>query len=417
MLRIGLEYKLGNPLLQNIGGSGPPPPGDLTVELSAAPSGPYREPADITITAEVTGSEGNVESVEFFVNDVWQFTSTSAPFEFLMNDVEEGEYVITASAEDTEGATGESDPLDLEVLAPLVGPQITLTEPSGPFVAPASILLQATATDADGTVELVEFYRDGVKIGEDDTSPYEYTDQDVAVGEYEYTAKATDNDGLENTSNPVDVEVTSPPAFPNYLSFTGTPFPSSITNHPVAWPSTLSANDRLILQFVLSGTATITTPSGWTLISSSTNTGMRVGIYQKTAAGDEAGTFIVNTSAGTIATAVIHRIEAGTYDPATDIQVVVATGNSAAPDPASITANWGELDTLFIATYLSLYPGAVSVWPFPNGQDEENSGVTSGFNQIASCWSKQNETTVNPDAFSKANSARWITHTIAVKPA
>ena len=92
-------------------------------------------------------------------------------------------------------------------------PTISITSPTdgnSSFTAPASIIINATALDSDGTVSGVEFYQGATKLGPTDTtSPYTYTWSSVAAGSYSLTAKATDNDGAVTTSTAVNITVKS----------------------------------------------------------------------------------------------------------------------------------------------------------------------------------------------------------------
>jgi hypothetical protein len=91
-------------------------------------------------------------------------------------------------------------------------PIVSLTTPANDaiYTAPASITLTATATDADGTIARVEFYRGTIQIGKVSTEPYSLTDSDVAAGTYTYSAKAFDNTGASTTSTSVSVTVSKP---------------------------------------------------------------------------------------------------------------------------------------------------------------------------------------------------------------
>ncbi|MDC0740720.1 glycosyl hydrolase family 8 [Polyangium sp. rjm3] len=91
-------------------------------------------------------------------------------------------------------------------------PSVSVTAPSngGTFTTPASITIQASASDSDGTVSKVEFFAGAVKLGEDTTAPYAYTWSNVAAGSYAITAKATDNAGASTTSSVVAVTVNDP---------------------------------------------------------------------------------------------------------------------------------------------------------------------------------------------------------------
>jgi chitodextrinase len=81
-------------------------------------------------------------------------------------------------------------------------PTVTLTAPTNgaSFTTPATVTLTATASDADGTVSKVEFFQDGVKIGEDLVSPYTLDTTINYAGTYAITAKATDNLNATATS-------------------------------------------------------------------------------------------------------------------------------------------------------------------------------------------------------------------------
>jgi hypothetical protein len=89
-------------------------------------------------------------------------------------------------------------------------PSITLTSPSdgSVYTEPAIITLNAQASDADGAIGKVEFFGDGVKLGEDASSPHSFVWNDVQIGSYEVFAIATDNLGGKATSAVAVVSVT-----------------------------------------------------------------------------------------------------------------------------------------------------------------------------------------------------------------
>ncbi|MFZ6656231.1 Ig-like domain-containing protein [Undibacterium sp. TJN19] len=61
--------------------------------------------------------------------------------------------------------------------------------------APATIILNATAADSDGSIAKVEFYNGGSLLSTVTTAPYRFNWNDVTSGTYSLTAKATDNLG------------------------------------------------------------------------------------------------------------------------------------------------------------------------------------------------------------------------------
>jgi beta-glucanase (GH16 family) len=75
-------------------------------------------------------------------------------------------------------------------------PTVTITSPTEADNPPAgNITVTATATDADGSVTVVEFYDGGSLLGQDTTAPYSFTWNGVADGCYQLTARAVDDLG------------------------------------------------------------------------------------------------------------------------------------------------------------------------------------------------------------------------------
>jgi len=88
-------------------------------------------------------------------------------------------------------------------------PIVNISSPtkSTSFVAPATITIEAVASDPDGPVSKVEFYQGAVKLGELTSAPYSYTWKEVPEGTYSITAAATDSQGLRTVSASVTVIV------------------------------------------------------------------------------------------------------------------------------------------------------------------------------------------------------------------
>src|SRR5690606_15883054 len=84
-------------------------------------------------------------------------------------------------------------------------PTVSLTSPSPgqTFTAPATVPIEATAADADGTVTKVDFYQGDTLLGTDTSAPYTYNWENVPAGNYSITARATDDDGDTTVSSPV----------------------------------------------------------------------------------------------------------------------------------------------------------------------------------------------------------------------
>jgi hypothetical protein len=118
----------------------------------------------------------------------------------------EGTNVLAAEIHQDNGSSSDIwfvlDALGVPVLIRNRTPIVTLDSPTNfaGFLAPASLLLTATATDPDGTVAKVEFFDTGAKLGEDTNAPYEFTWNAPAIGWHSLYAMATDNQGASATS-------------------------------------------------------------------------------------------------------------------------------------------------------------------------------------------------------------------------
>src|SRR5207247_8146551 len=88
-------------------------------------------------------------------------------------------------------------------------PNVALTDPTNNafFLAPSSIPLAATASDNDGTVAKVEFFADGVKVGESTNATFNSAWINPSIGPHSLTAVATDDQGAQTESAPVPIIV------------------------------------------------------------------------------------------------------------------------------------------------------------------------------------------------------------------
>ena len=88
-------------------------------------------------------------------------------------------------------------------------PAVTISSPtkSTSFISPATITIDATASDPDGTIIKVEYYNGTVKIGESTAAPWSFTWKEVQEGTYSLTALATDNSNARTYSGSVTVIV------------------------------------------------------------------------------------------------------------------------------------------------------------------------------------------------------------------
>ncbi len=93
--------------------------------------------------------------------------------------------------------------------APNQPPVVSISSPtkSASYSSPASIAIDAAASDPDGFIIKVEFFQGNVKLGEKLTAPYTFTWKEVPAGTWSLTAVATDNGNLRTVSATVSVTV------------------------------------------------------------------------------------------------------------------------------------------------------------------------------------------------------------------
>ena len=152
---------------------------------------------DITnITASVVNNDATVSQVEFFVDGKSIGVDIDAPFEKKYTTVK-GTHVLTAIEKDNLGDSLVSKPITITVndnQAPTVTVGVAATAMTGDLV-----VLNANATDIDGTVDSVRFFVDNNYIGTAKKFPYSFN-WNATVGSHKVKAIATDNKGLSGTS-------------------------------------------------------------------------------------------------------------------------------------------------------------------------------------------------------------------------
>ena len=178
-----------------------------TVSLTApANNAKYLAPADIALTASATGPETNtpVTLVEFLAGDQVLASLTAKPYSFVWANVPVGTHVLTARATDSLGAVTTSAARTVSISDTNLPPTVSLTAPANnaAFIAPATVTVTANAAapEANGTVASVEFLANGSPIGSSTTKPYTLAWAVTAPGNYQLSARATDEQGAQTTS-------------------------------------------------------------------------------------------------------------------------------------------------------------------------------------------------------------------------
>ncbi|MEN9612962.1 MAG: hypothetical protein RLZZ628_3776 [Bacteroidota bacterium] len=186
-----------------------------TVSITApANNSSYVTPAAITLSATAADADGTISKVEFFNGTTLIGTVATAPYNFIWAGVTTGTYSITAKATDNLNAVTSSAPIAITVRASNANqnPIVALTRPTNnaQYTTPISIIVEATASDPDGTIAKVEFFNGATLIKTMTVAPYSFSWTNLAAGTYNLTAKATDNLNATTTSSIIQFVVNQP---------------------------------------------------------------------------------------------------------------------------------------------------------------------------------------------------------------
>ena len=240
-------------------------------------------PATINLAANAT-DDASVSKVDFYNGLTLLASDATSPYSFSWTNVAAGTYSINAIATDNLGLVSNTASITVTVNAPNQAPVVTITSPSNNanFTAPASITINATATD-DGAVAKVDFYNDATLIGSDSTSPYNFIWNSVAAGIYSIKAIATDNLGLASAAVSVTINVISQNQ-PPVITITS-PANNASFVAPASIAITASASDD-------GSVAKVTFYNGTTFLGNDT-----ISPYSFTWANVAAGTYTINAVA------------------------------------------------------------------------------------------------------------------------
>lgn len=202
---------------------------------------------------------------------------------------------------------------------------------------------------------------------------------------------------------------------------TVTAFSTDDTAHLVNIPA-VSTGDRILVHFASDGSATVTTPSGYTAINSTAQgTAVRAGWYYRDAAGDESATTVdFVTSAAEMAVATVYVLDAGTFHAATAPEAATTGFNSGAPRVhASLSPSWGAGDTLFLASIgVNDSDAANEFWPASH-VERVSYATTSGAGGVTSTISGRyyrGASSYQPTSQGTGSRA-YVSHTLGIRAA
>ena len=159
---------------------------------------------ETTITANATDTDGTITSVEFFEDGKSIGVDNTAPYSIAYTPTD-GNHKITALATDNKSAQTTTSVINI-VASNNITPVITISVPK--IARLGKVLLEATASDADGTIKMVSFYVDSLLVGKDSIAPYNF-DWNSSLGKHNVFATATDDKGAKVSSTNEVIDVVS----------------------------------------------------------------------------------------------------------------------------------------------------------------------------------------------------------------
>jgi hypothetical protein len=189
-------------------------------------------------------------------------------------------------------------------------PTVSLTSPASgaSYEAPADVPITATASDSDGTISKVEFYRNGLLINTDTTAPYSYTQEDLPAGSYTVQARAYDNaNGTATAERAFTVTAASGP------QLVATPSAVAVTEGgtaPVNLKLSSAPSASVPVSLTRTGDADLTvSPTSATLTSANWSTGVNLTVAAAEDADSAGGTATITASATGLAPLAITATE------------------------------------------------------------------------------------------------------------
>ncbi|WP_194774680.1 Ig-like domain-containing protein [Pararhodonellum marinum] len=167
-------------------------------------------PIVIKVIAE--DEDGKVSKVDFFRDNTLIGSSNNSPFDFEWKNAPNGKFALTAKAMDDDGLVTTSNQVEIEINGTNIAPEVSITSPVhlSDFEQNADIEIKVDASDPDGEVTQVEFYRGNTLLGTVSSKPYTYVWKNVPAGDHALTAKAFDDKGLSKVSEAVQIKVNGP---------------------------------------------------------------------------------------------------------------------------------------------------------------------------------------------------------------
>lgn len=169
---------------------------------------------DGTITIKASAIDNDaIQKVEFYIDDNYVGEDLSAPYEYDWNTTaySDGSHDLMAKAYDDSANSATDNDTSVNVdnsgASDTTDPVVNITSPSDGATVSGSTTITASASD-DVSVNKVEFYIDNTKVGEDTSSPYQYSWNLSYETNGSHNLKAIAYDSSNNSAIDDDTSVT-----------------------------------------------------------------------------------------------------------------------------------------------------------------------------------------------------------------
>jgi chitinase len=157
----------------------------------------------VAFAANASDADGSISKVEFYVNGTLYSTDSSSPYQASWTAVV-GNQQLYVIAYDDKNAKTQTPALSFKVNVTSTNqpPVVNISAPANgsQYRVGETVLFSASATDSDGTVAKVQFYLDGVLLGEKTAAPFS-TSWTATAGNHSLKVKAVDNLGASSESS------------------------------------------------------------------------------------------------------------------------------------------------------------------------------------------------------------------------
>lgn len=170
----------------------------------------FAPPATVPIVATATDPDGSVTNVMFFDGVTLLGSTNNSPYT-ITTGLALGTHTLTAVATDNLGLSTTSTVVNVTVSVLNIPPSVTITNPvdNATFGNTATVTVQVSASDADGSVTNVQLFNGAVLLRNFTAAPFNFSGTALsgsfALGTNTLTAVAKDNLGATTVSVPVRV--------------------------------------------------------------------------------------------------------------------------------------------------------------------------------------------------------------------